>query len=240
VDGQLVEVHRWVDTLPGNAQVDQPALHRWLGRTLVLLHGLVPLGPEHEELAQAYAVPPIADWTEWVREAHRLGLAWGPIGTELLDVVPAATALVQSALDDVTLRRCLTHRDVNPPNVLHTENGPVLCDFGSAGPDIAWLEAVSTAASFEAPDVLPAYLDAGGQIGPTSTVALARAVGSAANWLAFTMRLSLGHHNTTKEQRREATARVPSTCREVIDRVTHQDAARHELLGAVMPSAASD
>ncbi len=137
VDGQLVEVHRWVDTLPGDAQVDPGALHRWLGRTLALLHGLVPLGQEHDELARAYAVPPVADWAEWVREAHRLGLPWGPIGSELLDVVPAAAELVRTALVDATLPRCLTHRDVNPPNVLHTEDGPVLCDFGSAGADIA-------------------------------------------------------------------------------------------------------
>lgn len=233
VDGQLVEVHRWVDTLSGNAQVDPPALLRWLGRTLALLHGLVPLGQEHEELARAYAVPPVADWTQWVCEAQHLRLPWSHLGSELVDVVPAAAALVRSALDDAALPRCLTHRDVNPPNVLHTENGPVLCDFGSAGPDIAWLEVVSTAASFNAPDLLPAYVDAGGRTGPTSTVALARAVGSAANWLAFTMRLSLGHHDTTEVQRREATDRVPGICREVIDRVTHQHAARHELLSAL-------
>jgi len=216
VDGQLVVVHCWVDTLPGNAQVDLTALHRRLGRTLVLLHGLVPLGQEYDELAQAYALPPVADWAGWVNEALRLELPWGPIGAELLDIVPAATALIQSALDDATLPRCLTHRDVNPPNVLHTKDGPVLCDFGSAGPDIAWLEAVSTAASFDAPDVLPAYVAAGGRIGPTSTVALARAVGSAANWLAFTMQLFLGHHDPIEKQRRDATNRVPGICREVI------------------------
>lgn len=51
-------------------------------------------------------------------------------------------------------------------------------------------------------DVLPAYCDAGGRIGPTTAVALARAAGSATNWLAFTMSLSLGHRTTTEEQRR--------------------------------------
>lgn len=235
VDSQLVEVHRWVDTLPGDAHVDPRALHRWLGQTLALLHGLIPLDREDDELAHAYTVYPVADWTEWVHEAHRLGLPWGHLGSDLLDVVPAATALVRSARADATLSRCLTHRDVNPSNVLHTEDGPVICDFGSAGPDFAWLEAVSTAASFGAPDVLLAYVDAGGRVGPTNAVALARAVGSAANWLAFNMWLSLGHRDTTEEQRREATDRVPGICREVIDRVTHPEAARHELLGALGP-----
>ncbi len=42
-----------------------------------------------------------------------------------------------------------------------TPDGPVLCDFSYAGPDVAWLETVSTAASFNAPNVLPAYLEAG-------------------------------------------------------------------------------
>jgi len=236
VNGHLVEIHHWVDTLPSGTQVDPEALHRWLGGTLALLHSLVPLGHDDEaELAHAYAVHPMADWTQWVHDAHRLGLAWAPVGTELLDVIAAATVLIESALADSTLPRCLTHRDVNPPNILHTAAGPVLCDFSYAGPDVAWLEAVSTAASFAAPDVLAAYVGAGGQIGPTGLVALARAVGSAANWLAFNMWLSLGHRDVTDEQRRQATARIPDICREVIDRVTHQQAARQTLLEAVLP-----
>lgn len=236
VNGQLVEVHRWVDTLPDDIQVDPRCLHGWLGRTLALVHGLLPVGRDQDtELAQAYAVHPVAAWTVWVEEAHRLRLDWGTLGTELLDVIPAATALVQTALEDATLPRCLTHRDVNPPNVLHTDDGPVLCDFGYAGPDLAWLEAVSTAASFDAPDVLLAYVDAGGQLGPTSTVALARAVGSATNWLAFNMWLSLGHRHVDEEHRREATDRVARICREVIDRVTAQETARQELMGALPP-----
>ncbi len=63
VDGHLVEVHRWVDTLPGDTRVDHPALHGWLGRTLALLHGLVPLGRDEDgDVAHAYAVHPLADW----------------------------------------------------------------------------------------------------------------------------------------------------------------------------------
>jgi len=45
--------------------------------------------------------------------------------------------------------------------------------------------------------------------------------------------LSLGHRTTTEEQRGEATDRVPGICREVINRVTHQDAARDQLLSAL-------
>jgi len=153
----------------------------------------------------------------------------------LLHVIPAATVLITSALADPALPRCLTHRDVNPPNVLHAEHGPVLCDFGYTGPDVAWLEAVSTAASFDAPAVVPAYLAAGGRVGPTTRVALARAVGSAANWLAFNMWLSLGHRDVDTAQRGAATAKVPGICRELIDRVTHQDIARQQLLGALQP-----
>lgn len=237
VDGQLVGVHRWVDTLPGGKHVDPEALRRWLGGTLALLHQLIPLGRhEDAELAQAYGVHPMEDWTEWVEDAHRRELAWAPLGSELLDVIPAATALVQNALADHTIPRCLTHRDVNPPNVLHTQDGPALSDFSYAGPDVAWLEAVSTAASFDAPMVLPAYLEAGGRTGPMGTAALARAVGSAANWLAFNMWLSLGHRDVDESRRREATLRLPSICREFIDEVGHQDAARRTLLSAVQPA----
>lgn len=234
VDGVLVEVHRWVDSLPNEGQVAPEVLHRWLGETLVVLHSLIPAGQDvAADLDQAYAVHPMADWSTWVEDAHRQKLAWAPLGTELLGAIPAVTALVQSGLADSTLARCLTHRDINPPNVLHTHDGPVLCDFGYAGPDVAWLEAVSAAASFEAPEVLSAYIGAGGQVGPTGPEALAGAVGSAANWLAFNMWLSLGHRDVSDEERRRATARIPSICIDVIAKVTHQDAARQMLLGAV-------
>ncbi len=120
VDGQLVGVHRWVDTLPGGKHIDPEVLHRWLGGTLALLHQLIPLSRDGEpDLAQAYGVHPMADWTEWVEDAHRRKLAWAPLATELLDVIPAATVLVQSALADRTMARCLTHRgSVNPSDVL--------------------------------------------------------------------------------------------------------------------------
>lgn len=238
VDGKLVELHRWVDSLPNDVQVDPEVLHRWVGETLAVLHTLIPLGQDvAADLAQAYAVHPMADWSTWVEDAHLLQVAWAPLGTELLAAIPAVTALVQSALADSTLARCLTHRDINPPNVLHTHDGPMLCDFGYAGPDVAWLEAVSAAASFEAPEVLSSYIAAGGKIGPTGTEALAGAIGSAANWLAFNMWLSLGHRDVSDEERRRATARVPSICIDLIDKVTHQDSALQMLLGAVQPPA---
>jgi len=231
--GHLVEVHRWVDVLPGDSRTDDTALHRWLGQTLAILHTLLPAGRDDADARRhAYRVHPITDWTDWVEQAHRLGLPWAGVGDQLLTVLPALTDTVRDGLGNRSLPWCLTHRDVNPPNVLHTPDGPVLCDFGYAGPDVGWFEAVSAAVSFAAPGLLPAYLAAGGRPGPTGPVALARAVGSTANWLAYSMWVSLGHRDTGDDERRAATTRVPRTARDLLDLVRDGPGTRQRLIPA--------
>lgn len=232
IAGFLVELHRWVEPLPDGRQTEPAALHQWLGATLSLLHTLIPLDGD-DDLARAYAIHPVADWADWIDDAKQKGLPWVPCGVDFLEVVPQATEIIRAGLADPTLPRCLTHRDVNPSNVLHTADGPLLCDFAYAGPDVGWLEAVSTAASFDAPDVLASYLASGGHRGPTTTAALAGAVGSAANWLAFNMWLSLGHRDVGDEVRLQATDRVAGICRDVIDRVADPEADQQVLFSAI-------
>lgn len=97
---------------------------------------------DHRRRGPRHAVHPMADWPTWVRDAHRIELPWAPAGAELLEVLPVATDLIAGALADPALPRCLIHRDVNSLNFLRTKDGPTLCDFGYAGPDVTWLKTV--------------------------------------------------------------------------------------------------
>jgi len=136
--GHLVQVHRWVDVLPGDARTDDTALHRWLGQTLATLHTLLPTGRDDADAHRhAYRVHPVTDWTDWVDQAHRLGLPWADLGDQLLTVLPALTDTVRDGLDDPSLPWCLTHRDVNPPNVLHTRTGRSSATSATPGPTSA-------------------------------------------------------------------------------------------------------
>lgn len=182
----------------------------------------------------AYGVHPLAEWGEWVAQAWAQRQPWAPEAQELLEVVPRITALVRAALDDPALARCVTHRDVTPSNVLSTQDGPVLCDFGYAGPDVGWLETVSTATAFEAPEVVTAYVAAGGRPGPTSAAALGRALGSSLNWTAFSMWLSLGHRDVDDAVRRVATERVARLCREVVTRAIDPETERRKVFAGLL------
>lgn len=225
IAGYLVQVHHWVHSVPNGGVTEPDALADWLGQTLAVLHRLIPLDVwTDDDLRVAYGIHPPSDWQAWIQQGLELRLPWANAAGEALEVVEQVTDLSMRALADSELPRCLTHRDVNPANVIHSRNGPVLCDFAYAGPDIAWLEAVSTAVSFGVPHVLSAYGAAGGAVGPSTDVALARHFGSRLNWVAFTMWLSLGHRDVSPAERSRATARVSAL---IDDLVTESERLDH-------------
>jgi len=232
VDEYLVWMHRWTCLDPRAASDTPKQLHRWLGRTLATLHTLVPASSGLEsELVHAYGLHPHADWRVWLEQAYRAGLPWSPAAADALLAIDEATRLARAALANESLPRCITHRDVNPPNVLRTTSRTLLCDFGYAGIDVPWYEAVSSALAFgpPAPAVLDAYLEAGGQPGPRTTVALARTTGFAMNWLAFNMWLALGHRRVASRRRTEATELVPKLLHKLVNDVEHLDDTRRDL-----------
>lgn len=232
VGDHLVIVHHWVDHGP---HADADALSAWLGRTLAALHRLFPdPAADDAELQRAYGVHPVRDWRVWIDDADRAGLPWAGVVADALPVIEEATARSLAALGNPLPRR-LTHRDVNPPNVLHTAGGPVLCDFGYAGLDVAWYETVATAIAFgpsvQVPGVIDSYLAAGGQGGPRTVDALARTTGTVLNWLAFTMWLSLGHRPITEQTREDATRRIPGVACRLVSTVNDLDRTRRRLFG---------
>lgn len=95
----------------------------------------------------------------------------------------------------------VTHRDVEPWNVLMTETGPVLIDWDVAGPDSARLEAAQAVLSFSTRAGMPdpavvrrtvaAYVSNGGAMLDGVDV-LVRRVGLRLGRLAERLRMSLG------------------------------------------------
>lgn len=229
IGDHLVWVHRWVDhASESDAEADE-SVHRWLGTTAAKLHAEWP-GPNDREaeLDQSYGIHPLAEWRRWFEEADRQGQPWTNAARDILPVIVEAMAL---ALPD--LPRCITHRDLNPPNILHGPDGPRLCDFGSTGVDVAWFEIVNAAVSFGQPGpvTLESYLAAGGAPGPLSTEALARRCGETVSFLAFSMWLSLGHRPVTQATRDLATARVPALVDKLTTQVETLDPTRRMLFG---------
>lgn len=231
VGAWLVWAHEWIEPAEPPEPVD---VHEWVGTAAAQLHALWPaLRNRDDDLAHAYGLHDRNDWQGWIDDAYRAKLAWTTDAAEALPAIAEASRLVRAALRDTRLDRCISHRALNPGNVLFGAGGPLLFDFGCAGIEAPWLEIVDAALAFgqAGPVTLDAYREAGGTIGPKTTEALARASGATMNVLALSMWLSLGHRDVGEERQEEATARIPELARNVAAQVESLDATRRLLFG---------
>ncbi len=227
----LVWAHRWVEIVD---EPDPGLLHQWVGETAARLHELWPtLRSQEDELAHTWGIHGQDDWQGWIDDAYRADLDWTTDVADALPSIHEASRLVRAALRHPDLPRCISHRDLNPPNVLSAVDGPLLLDFGYSGMEVPWLELVDAAHSFGQADpvTIEAYRRAGGAAGPETTDVLARGAGSTMNFLAFNMWLSLGHRPVSEEIREEATALVPDLAQNLAVQVESWESTRRLLFG---------
>jgi hypothetical protein len=207
-----VRAYEWIEGRP-LAGTDDVA--EWLGATLARLHGIAALGRAEP---QWYGLHSEQQWRAWLMSGLEQRCSWAPILRRRLADVLTATAWIghafQSAGDYV-----MTHRDVEPWNVLMTPGGPVLVDWDTAGPDSAGLEAAQAAVVFAGrgraePDAdavrrtLVSYEHHGGRPARHGRDALARRAGLRLNRLSERLRISLGQQEPGSASRAHAEARA--------------------------------
>lgn len=212
-----VRAYAWLDSRPLHPGDD---IADWLGHTLARLHAISPAaahGPDWYHLHDDR-------WQRWLDAgADR---PWAPaLRTHLPDIM-AATATVAHTFD-ATDDHVVTHRDVEPHNILVTADGPVLIDWDAAGPDSAALEAahaIYTLATHgrSTPDpatvrrALDAYTRHGGTP-PTGPGILARRLGMRLGRLAERLRISLGEQPDDPRDRAESDHRAEAQIRSIPD-----------------------
>ncbi|GAA2633255.1 hypothetical protein GCM10010399_77090 [Dactylosporangium fulvum] len=195
-DGGLLRAYEWVD---GRALADTDEVADWLGGTLARLHGIERTGRAGPEW---YRLNDEQQWHAWLVEGERQRRLWAPVLRRHLPDVLAAAAWVERGFDGAA-DHVMTHRDVEPWNVLMTGAGPVLVDWDGAGPDSARLEVVHAAIVFAqrgrpGPDgaavrrTVRAYAEHGGTAPPADPDVLVRRVGLRLGRLAGRLRMSLG------------------------------------------------
>ncbi|GIF77799.1 phosphotransferase enzyme family protein [Asanoa siamensis] len=164
-DGTLVRVSQWLDGRPASTDDD---LGEWLGATLARLHTLRPLAAAEPVV---YGIHPPERWADWLAAGERQGRPWAGVLAGRLPGVEAATAWVGAAFARAG-DYVVTHRDVEPWNVLVTPAGPVIVDWDAAGPDSAGLVAAHAAYAFgggpgaRTDRALAAYTAHGGRLPP--------------------------------------------------------------------------
>ena len=212
-----VRAYEWVD---GRALADDDDVAEWLGSTLGRLHGLVPVGRDGTRVAgpEWYRLHDPQMWQGWLRDGRRQGRSWAPVLAQRLTAVLSAAQWVEQGFDNAG-DYVVTHRDVEPWNVMMTRSGPVLIDWDTAGPDSARLEAAHATLAFamrgravpdtgEVERTRAAYVREGGADLRGRDDAAARRVGILLGRLAERLRMSLGLQDAGPHDLREVEARA--------------------------------
>ncbi|GAA1561557.1 aminoglycoside phosphotransferase family protein [Kribbella lupini] len=166
IGGRLFRVHRWV----GDGTAPDGDISVWLGRTMVQVHRLQPLGQVGLPGWWRQAVQSPATWESWFAQAREREASWAGLYGDSLPHILAITERI-ATLCDVAPDVVTTHGDFKPHNLVVSASGPVLVDWDSVRNDSAALEAGRVAYIFGGGEpervrrILSTYVAAGGDLG---------------------------------------------------------------------------
>ncbi|WP_350274178.1 aminoglycoside phosphotransferase family protein [Kribbella sp. HUAS MG21] len=192
IEDRLFRVHRWIEHSTSESDVST-----WLGRTMLKVHRLRPVGAVGLPDWWRQAVHPPATWDRWVADARRRDLAWAGLLGDTMPHIRAVTERI-AGICDIAPDVVTTHGDFKTHNIVMSPEGPVLVDWDSVRTDSAALEAGRVAYIFGAgePDpvrrILAAYVASGGDIswpGPDLFLSVSR---NQVQVLSEQIRVSLG------------------------------------------------
>lgn len=192
IEDRLFRVYEWVEHRTSDRDVST-----WLGRTMMQVHQLQPVGQVGLPKWWRQAVQSPATWEAWFAKARRRDASWAGLARDSLPHILTVTARIAGLCDGVP-DLVTTHGDFKTHNIVMSPAGPVLVDWDSVRTDSAALEAGRVAYIFGAgrPEqvsrILTAYVGAGGELdwaGPDLFLSVTR---NHIQVLAEHIRVSLG------------------------------------------------
>ncbi|QDP96878.1 phosphotransferase [Microlunatus elymi] len=128
--------------LEHRALADDDDVADWIGTTLALTHGLQPLDDRPDPNWWYCQFPPVAEeqWLDWLDQGEAMTAPWAPALRTHLDLVLEQARQVVVTFE-ATPPYALSHRDVEPWNVLMAGDRPTLIDWDTSGPESIPLEA---------------------------------------------------------------------------------------------------
>jgi hypothetical protein len=165
IEDRLFRVYRWIEHGTSDGDVSS-----WLGRTMLRVHQLQPVGPVGLPEWWRPAIQTPATWEGWFAKAQDEEKEWAGLCADGLPHILAVTERIVELLD-VAPDIVTTHGDFKTHNLVMSDSGPVLVDWDSVRTDSAALEAGRVAYIFGAGEpeqinnILTAYVEAGGELG---------------------------------------------------------------------------
>ncbi|MFK4087526.1 phosphotransferase [Kribbella sp. NPDC020789] len=167
IEDRLFRVYRWIESPTSQPDLD---ISVWLGRTMMQVHRLQPLGPVGLPSWWRQVVQSPATWEGWFVRARKCNASWAGLSLYCLPHILAVTERI-TELCDVAPDIVTTHGDFKTHNVVMSPSGPILVDWDSVRTDSAALEAGRVAYIFgdgepeQVRKILAAYAAAGGELG---------------------------------------------------------------------------
>ena len=223
IDGSEYLLFDWVDGKTLSAEQIRPTHARQIGVQLGRLHG-------HSVSTSGFSQPDTSsmpiDWNGYLEEGKRQQSEWLYILIEEQKRLQRLERLAKEAKLQLPADWIVSHRDLDPKNVLWTTNGPVLIDWESAGLIHSAVDLFETACywskrgddAFDR-DRFAAFLD-GYQTEQTSPIVdwayiIDISIQGKLDWLRFNLDRSLGKHGIPEAERTLGTEQVILTIKEL-------------------------
>ncbi|WP_286950679.1 phosphotransferase [Exiguobacterium sp. UBA4551] len=120
----------WIDGKTLSADQIRPAHARQIGVQLGRLHGL---SIATTDFSKPDTSSTLIDWNGHIEEGKRQQTKWLQVLMEAQEHLQRIERLAQEAQKQLSVDWIVSHRDLDPKNVLWTLKGPVLIDWESAG-----------------------------------------------------------------------------------------------------------
>jgi aminoglycoside phosphotransferase (APT) family kinase protein len=222
VQGQYYLLFPWMEgkALPAGA-VDMDCCTQ-IGRVLADIHtadfSARLTGQQAEEF-----IPSAVPWQDYSHRAEQQQLSYSELLNNSLARLQGYEKLANSAAELLQDNRVISHRDLDPKNVLWDKSGiPLIIDWEAAGtvhPMQELLEVALDWCGFEAGEasqeafrtVISAYRNQGGKVTGNWTDVLNLGYQGKLDWLAYSLRRSLGLEVTDEAERQLGVSEVIRT-----------------------------
>ncbi|WNS46305.1 aminoglycoside phosphotransferase family protein [Paenibacillus sp. MMS20-IR301] len=222
-DGQYYLLFPWVQGQSIRAAAASTRHCILIGETLAAIH-LADFTPLHNEFPkEPEADLQQTDWEEYAGQGRAMGHPWAAALHAAADKLCGYEAQVSAAVPVLKGNRLISHRDLDPKNVLWAPDGqPVIIDWEAAGwinPAQELIEVALYWSDFESGHVrkeafnaiIRAYRSRGGEILDPWPEVLSGGYQGKLGWLEYSIRRSLGLEGPDEAERELGTSQVLPT-----------------------------
>lgn len=226
IDAQFYLVYDWVEGETLNFNTITVRHNEEIGSLLAEIHGTdfseLRIKEETDNNDQSI------EWQYFIEKGQQAGAAWVDSLAEIVDELSEWGSLANRAKRMLSTNRVISHRDLDPKNVLWNDQNPILIDWESAGYINPMHDLIETAlywSEVEAGNVdkerffsfINGYKTRYGEIQADWTTVLAIGFSGKLEWLEYNLKRSLWMECTDEEEQKMGTAQVIGTINEIKD-----------------------